>query len=458
MNITGKYTNARIFAASLEESCINQIQSMCDHPAFTESIAIMPDAHAGKGSVIGFTMPLGKTLVPSVVGVDIGCGMRAMRVPQWNQEAYRDRLIRENVPMGFDTRDKPIALRQDFQEFFPGINRALTAFGRRLEVDSSPMLVNDDVIEDLFQKYGGQRAWSSIGTLGGGNHFIEVDFCPQSQEYWLIIHTGSRNFGKQICEFWERTATALSEKKSSHDERQKILAAATRGDFPKSELEQRLLSLKKKDIKIPPAWLEGKEALGYLRDMLVAQAFAVLNRRSIGQTISKLMGFPQDVTFETVHNYISPEDFVIRKGAVAAHAGRRVLIPMNMADGSFIAIGLGNPIWNNSAPHGAGRIMSRMQAQKQLTVAEYQTRMKGIFSSAEPQLVMDEAPGAYKPTITIEQAIDGQAVKITHRLSPIHNIKATLPLSQRPWHGNDTSDSLDILPLKSGDSYGQRLK
>lgn len=204
--IRGSCTEAKSYADILENACRTQIQAMCDHPAFTGPIAIMPDAHAGTGAVIGFTMPLGEKLVPSVVGVDIGCGMLAVKIPGWSHEAHRDRLIREAVPMGFDTRDTPVAAVKDFREFYPSINAAILEFGRGLGVDAASLLTDDAVIDKLLQEHGGKRAWNSIGTLGGGNHFIEVDICEATQEFWLVIHTGSRNFGKQVCEAWPEPA------------------------------------------------------------------------------------------------------------------------------------------------------------------------------------------------------------------------------------------------------------
>ena len=429
--IVGKHTTALLTAKNLDESCVIQIQQICNHPAFKNPIAIMPDAHAGKGAVIGFTMRLGEAIVPEVVGVDIGCGMLGVRLDrEWNTPERLDRLIRDSVPMGFDVCDKKFNLNI-FTPLLGGINRALRSFAVKLGLKQSEVTLKS--IGELLDEMG-SRSWYGIGSLGGGNHFIEVDRSDCGEE-WLIIHSGSRNFGLKVCEKWQNVAAHGTFTK----DRQKEICAEIRrqsdaGLFPHEEIPTRIKEASTSTVKsedgIP--WLEGERALGYLREMLVAQSYACLNRRTMLETILAVTGYKATETLETVHNYIcADEPMTIRKGAVSAKMGERFILPLNMVAGVLICEGKGNEEWNCSAPHGAGRRMSRKEAFRALDTKRMQSQLSraGVFTGNNPNDVLDEAPDAYKPEREIIDVLPATA-DVIMRMKPIHNIKA----AEEPAH------------------------
>jgi tRNA-splicing ligase RtcB (3'-phosphate/5'-hydroxy nucleic acid ligase) len=348
-----------VHADDVESSALDQLKRMAGCGVFDpETIQIMPDVHAGAGSVIGFTVPLGDKVIPNVIGVDIGCGVSAMRI-EVDMAPYLsdfDTCVRNTIPSGFSVRQTPIAMPA-------ALHASVEAIGRKLGLDMG-------------------RVIRSVGTLGGGNHFIEIDRSRETGTCWLLIHSGSRNFGLQIALWHQKKA------KANHPEAGEL------------------------------AWLEGADAAEYMADMRVAQEYAAYNRASMIAALYP--GLSADI--DTVHNFIADDD-IIRKGAIQAMPGQRVIIPWNMRDGAIIGTGKGNPDWNFSAPHGAGRTMGRGDAKRNLSMDDYAAAMAGIYSTCVNASTLDEAPMAYKASAAIEAAL-ANTVEVTEHLIPIYNFKA----------------------------------
>lgn len=389
--------NLRIFTDNVEEKALQQIHTLCEHPAFSDcKVRIMPDVHAGAGCVIGFTADLGNKVIPNVVGVDIGCGMITVCLGNIDIDFDKlDSVIRENVPSG--------------------------------------MQVHESVQEDVCSI--GLKCWKSLrnvdwlnrslGTLGGGNHFIEIDEDDDGNKY-LVIHTGSRNLGKQVCGYYQNIAVSNLIGKNKLQNEIAELVKEYKNNGRDSEIENAIKKLKseRKEYNIPKelCYLVGLDREDYLHDMKICQRFAELNRYRIAKAIMDNMGWQMLDSFETVHNYIG-DDNIVRKGAIAAYKGQRVLIPMNMRDGCIIGIGKGNEDWNFSAPHGAGRIMSRNAARENISMEEYKSSMKDIYSTCVNKSTIDESPMAYKP---MEEIVDNikDTVEIERIIKPIYNFKA----------------------------------
>lgn len=398
--------NLKIFTKNIEQEAIGQIDELLNQEAFKDSkIRIMPDVHAGKGCVIGFTGDLGDKVIPNIVGVDIGCGMLCVELGDIDLDLERlDKIIRQYVPSGFEVHDE-----------------------RKTRFDKLQDLKCYRELKDT------RRLERSIGTLGGGNHFIEVDIDEDNNKY-LVIHTGSRNLGKQVAEYYQELANQLCNYNiGDYKEKQKQLIEEYKEQGRKQEIQSALENLKNEykinHNKIPKdlAYLEGQYREDYLHDMKICQEFACLNRKIIAIEIMKqlncALSFPGN-NFETIHNYISFEDNIVRKGAISARKGEKVLIPMNMRDGCIIGIGKGNDDWNQSAPHGAGRIMSRMKAKEIFNLDEYKESMNGIYTTSVNEETIDEAPFVYKPMKEIIDCI-GDTVDIIKIIKPIYNFKAS---------------------------------
>jgi RNA-splicing ligase RtcB len=432
--IRGKYTVAAVFADLVEPSCVAQITQMVSSPSFTEHVAIMPDCHAGKGSVVGFTMPLGVALPPAVVGVDIGCGMLAARVP-WGAgrslEAL-DRDIRARVPFGHEVRERPaIDLEKGdpafFRETAVRFHQMLMGLRRRgllaedVGMPIPTMALFRRLCRDADMDLG--RALCSIGTLGGGNHFIEIGHGADPEQAWVVVHSGSRQLGEWVCKGHQRVAARQRWvfREGEYQEAIERIRATT----PRPQIQGAIAAYKAAQAARvrAPAGLEplhGAELAAYLFDMVFAQAYAALNREHILADVCAAIGADPIDPMHTVHNYIDPEDLVIRKGAVRAHAGDQVLIPFNRSEGSWLCRGLGNPDWNRSAPHGAGRRMSRSEAKRTLDAVAEAATMAGIYTSCDP---LDEAPGAYKDAASIQAQL-GATVEVVEVIRPILNLKA----------------------------------
>ena len=392
--------NLKIFTKNIEEQAINQINELLKQETFKNSkVRIMPDVHAGKGCVIGFTGNLGEKVIPNIVGVDIGCGMLCVELGNIDLDLEKlDKIIKEYVPSGMNVND-------EVYEYF----------------DISKLLCHKEL------KNKDNWLEKSMGTLGGGNHFIEIDVDENDNKY-LIIHTGSRNLGKQVAEIYQEKAIKYcSYEDEMKEEKQKIIKEYKVSGKEK-DIQNKLIEISKKyegKTKLPKdlCYLEGKLREDYLHDMKICQEFAVENRKEIAFIIMSKMNLDYIDCFETIHNYISFEDNIVRKGAISAKKGEMVLIPMNMRDGCIIGIGKGNDDWNQSAPHGAGRIMSRMQAKETFTLNEYKESMKNIYTTSVNENTIDEAPFVYKP---MQEIIDniGDTVDIIKIIKPIYNFKA----------------------------------
>lgn len=367
IEIKGTYGEAKVFTNELDNSASGQIKALCEQPFITGSkIRIMPDVHAGKGCTIGTTMTIGDYVVPNLVGVDIGCGMLTVQLEEKRLNLPElDSFIHQNIPYGRDVRE-----------------RTHRSHGR----------IN---LEDLrcYKKVDTRRAKESLGTLGGGNHFIEVDKDDDGTLY-LVIHTGSRNLGLRVAELYQKMAyTAVGGRKQT-------------------------------EIPYELAYLTGEEKNDYLYDMAFMQRFAELNRRIIKEVILDGLKLHEVDSFTTIHNYIDTDKMILRKGAVSANAGERLLIPMNMRDGSLICTGLGNEDWNCSAPHGAGRRFSRTDAEHSFTVSEFKKQMEGIYTTSVSKDTLDECPMAYKPMDEILGNIS-DTVRVERIIRPIYNFKAS---------------------------------
>ena len=402
----------KIFTKDIEEAAIGQINLLLEQEPFKDcKVRIMPDVHAGKGCVIGFTADLGDKVIPNIVGVDIGCGMLCINLGHDELDLEKlDKVINENIPAGRNIRENK--------------------------------LINFDKITDLYclrELKETKKFNRALGTLGGGNHFIEVDVDEASNKY-LVIHTGSRNLGKQVADYYQNLAIELCSGKEKMFKRKEEIIKTYKEQGRKSEIQKALKELEKEYKQNKPnlpnelCYLEGKYREMYLHDMKICQEYASLNRLQIAKEI--LMNYFQltfvpeieyppvmNDRFETIHNYISFEDSIVRKGAIRANKGERVIIPINMRDGSIIAVGKGNKEWNNSAPHGAGRLMSRRKAKETFNLEEFKKSMADIYSTSVLQETIDEAPFVYKP---MQEIIDNiqDTVEIEKIIKPIYNFKA----------------------------------
>lgn len=398
LEIKGKVNTARCFAKVVEEEAIAQIQRMCDYE-FTKGskIRIMPDVHAGKGCTIGTTMTVVDKAVPNVVGVDIGCGMYTIELGKIEIDFGKLDEAAHFVPFGRNVWEGRIE-KFDLQE-----------------------LCCYRSLKDT------KRLGRSLGTLGGGNHFIEVDEAADGTKY-LVIHSGSRNLGKQVAEIYQKLAVDLHRGKEDFFKQRDEIIRTYKEHGRKNEIQDALkaISWKKKEMTIPEdlCYLYGSYLEDYLHDVEICQRFAKRNREKIAEVLLERTGMSGGAAFHTIHNYIDTEEMILRKGAIAAHAGEKVLIPVNMRDGSILAVGKGSAEWNYSAPHGAGRIMSRTEAKNTLSIEEYKNAMKGVYTTSVNKATLDEAPMAYK---SLEDIIDvvRDSVEIIEIMKPIYNFKAS---------------------------------
>jgi RNA-splicing ligase RtcB len=393
IELRGKHNNAKVFTDNAEASAVSQILNLLDQEFTAGSkIRIMPDTHSGAGCVIGTTMTITDKIVPNLVGVDIGCGMETAILRDGRTELQKlDKSIHSLIPAGFETRKTAHA-------YAGGIDL------KKLRCSKSVNL---------------SRAELSIGTLGGGNHFIELDRDDDGRLY-LVVHSGSRHLGKQIAEYYQNAAAKdLQRKAKDHN----ALIAELKAQGREQEIQAELKKMDIRKIDRHLAFCEGPLFEDYLHDMAIAQEYAELNRRAIVKEIVKAMKFKIDDQFTTTHNYIDQKSMILRKGAISAGDGERVLIPINMRDGSLICIGKGNADWNYSAPHGAGRLMSRSAAKQSFTLTQFEKAMEGIFSSTVNKTTLDEAPFAYKPMEEIVANI-GDTVEIVKTIKPLYNFKA----------------------------------
>ena len=397
--IKGRVNTAVCFARVVEDEAIEQIRRMCDYEITEGSkIRIMPDVHAGKGCTIGTTMTIVDKAVPNIVGVDIGCGMYTVQLQEKEIDFAKVDEAAHFIPSGYNIWEG----RQEKFDF-----SALYCFRNLREI---PHL---------------QR---SLGTLGGGNHFIEIDEASDGTKY-LVIHSGSRNLGKQVAELYQQLAVDLNRGIGEYLDAREEIIRTYKEQGRRSEIEQALKALKwdheNKETTIPQdlCFLYGKYLDDYLHDVEICQDFARRNRELMAKVLLERTGLTAADSFHTIHNYIDTNEMILRKGAIAAHAGKKVLIPINMRDGSVLAVGKGNPDWNYSAPHGAGRIMSRAKAKNTLSLEEYQETMKSVYTTSVNESTLDEAPMAYKSLTDIIDVIR-ESVDVIEVLKPVYNFKA----------------------------------
>lgn len=397
LEVKGKYNSAKIFTDVVDKASVAQVIELCNQPFTAKSrIRMMPDIHAGAGCTVGTTMTITDKVVPNLVGVDIGCGMETVHLREQHLELQKlDKLIRAKIPSGFSIREKA-------HRYFD-------------EIDLTELY--------CYRQINPLRAEKSLGTLGGGNHFIEVDRDDEGGLY-LVIHSGSRHLGLEVAAWYQNEAYQRLNKSSKSDEAALIAKLKSEGrDKEIQKAIRKLKNTKQTSIPKPLAYAEGELFEQYIHDMRIIQRFAVLNRRAIADDILKGMGLHAQDSFTTIHNYIDTDAMVLRKGAVSAKAGERLLIPINMRDGSLICIGRGNEDWNCSAPHGAGRLMSRSQAKQSFTVSEFKHQMDGIYTTSVGKATLDECPMTYKRMEDIVSNI-GETVRIERIIRPVYNFKA----------------------------------
>ena len=407
--LSGKYNTCKIFTDNCDNETISQLTDLLNQESVKGSkIRIMPDTHAGKGCVIGTTMTLQDKVIPNLVGVDIGCGMLAIKLKEKEIDLkLLDEVINEYIPAGFEIHESPVS---------------------RSFADKIIAPVDVD------------KAFKSLSSLGGGNHFLEIDRDSRGN-LWLVVHTGSRHLGIEVCEYYQNRAyeklqesakggslkqlinSTISELKTAHREKE----ISKQIEKIKADYER------ENNTKVPRelAYLTGQDFDDYIHDMQLTQQHAAINRKCIADTIitkmdlhsvSKDCCYDEDY-FDTIHNYIDCDNMILRKGSVSTELGERLIIPMNMRDGSLICIGKGNPDWNYSAPHGAGRIMSRSQAKDRVNLDDFEESMKGIYSTSVCESTIDESPFVYKP---MQEIIDNikDTVEIIDIIKPIYNFKA----------------------------------
>ena len=397
MIIRGKIGEAVVYASVIEEEAVEQIRRMCDYD-FTAGakIRVMPDVHAGKGCTIGTTMTVGDKVVPNIVGVDIGCGMYTVRLAEKDADFARVDEAAHFIPSGMNVWDEA---REPFDL------AALRCYA---------------ALKDK------SRLERSLGTLGGGNHFIEIDRDGEGTLY-LIIHSGSRNLGKQTAEHYQNLAVSLNEGTEDMARRRAELIGAYKAAGRQNEIQAALAELgeRRKERTLPDdlCYVYGQYLEDYLSDVEICQAFARRSREVMAEILTTRAGLTPVDGFHTIHNYIDTEEGILRKGAIAARKGERVLIPINMRDGCILAVGRGNPEWNYSAPHGAGRLMSRGKAREALSLDAYREAMRGIYTTSVSEATLDEAPMAYKSVDDI-LGIIRDSVDVTGILKPVYSFKA----------------------------------
>ena len=398
IRIQGKVSEAICFAKVIEDEAIAQIQRMCDYP-LSNKIRIMPDVHAGKGCTIGTTMTITDKAVPNTVGVDIGCGMFTVNIGNEDIDFAKFDEAAHFIPSGTDVWE-----------------------GRQTRYDLTQLICYRELKDS-------RRIERSIGTLGGGNHFIEIDRSRSGVNY-LVVHSGSRNLGKQVAEHYQRIAIDLAKGLDEYFRQRDEIIKTYKEQGRRTEIQSALKELQKHRQETEPSvpedlcFLHDNYLADYLHDIKICQDFAKLNREKIAEVLLSRTGITASDSFHTVHNYIDTDEMILRKGAIAAHNGERVLIPINMRDGSIIAVGKGNPDWNYSAPHGAGRIMSRSSAKERLSMTEYQESMAGIYTTSINERTLDEAPMAYKSLDDIIDIVE-DSVDVIEIMKPIYNFKAS---------------------------------
>ena len=397
IELQGKYAEAKIFTNIVDNESISQVIELLNQPYISGSrVRMMPDIHAGAGCTIGTTMTISDKICPNLVGVDIGCGMYAVNLGQVDIDMERMDAAAHFIPSGMNVWE---SRKEHFDLLELRCYRELKD-SKRLE--------------------------RSLGTLGGGNHFIEIDQSADGTKF-LVIHSGSRNLGKQVAEYYQRLAIDLNKGKEEYFAKRDALIAEYKATGRRTEIQAALKELRwnAHETMLPESlcFVYGQYLEDYLHDVKICQRFACRSRELMAEIILQRLGLETVEAFHTIHNYIDTDEMILRKGAIAAHKGEKVLIPINMRDGSLICTGKGNEDWNFSAPHGAGRLMSRREAKETFTVSEFKKQMNGIYTTSVGQSTLDECPMAYKSMNDIINNIS-PTVSIDSIIKPIYNFKA----------------------------------
>lgn len=395
--------SAKVFTNVIDEATENQVREIVDMAIYRDSkIRIMPDCHAGKGAVIGTTMTITDKITPNLVGVDIGCGVLVVKLKNKDVDLEKfDLTIKERIPHGSNNHLKI---------------KSLTA--RMFELARGNGYFKNDFV---YNNFNIEHILKAMGTLGGGNHFIELAK-DSNDSIYLLIHTGSRSIGAQVAKHYQKLAIQNMKKFNAQEIVDKLKSEGRHKEIH-TELTKAKEKFKLQTFNKDLAYLEGEQMNDYINDLKLAQQFAVLNRLAIASVIMARCNLKSEDSFDTPHNYLDTDRMILRKGAQGAEAGQQVIIPINMRDGSILAVGKGNKDWNYSAPHGAGRILSRTKAKQQLNLDDFKNTMQGIYTTTVGEDTLDEAPDAYK---NINDIIDniGDTVEIKEILKPIYNFKA----------------------------------
>lgn len=414
LEIKGKVNTAVCYAKIIDDGAVEQIRRMCDYELTEGSkIRIMPDVHAGKGCTIGTTMTVSDKACPNIVGVDIGCGMYTVKLNDETLDFERIDEACHYIPSGMNVWD-----------------------GRKEHFDLTDLRCFRSLKDS-------KRLERSLGTLGGGNHFVEIDKATDGT-FYLVIHSGSRNLGKQVAEIYQQLAVDLHMGKENYFIQRDEIIRSYKEQGRRGEIQSALKALKNsyetQELSVPEdiCWLYGSFLEDYLHDVEICQRFARRNRELMAEVILGRTGMTSSDSFHTIHNYIDTDEMILRKGAIAAHKGEKILIPINMRDGVVLATGKGNPEWNYSAPHGAGRLMSRSKAKETLDMAAYVEAMKGIYTTSVNEQTIDEAPMAYK---SLEDIIDviKESVDVIDIMKPVYNFKASD--DDVPWKKRKTTEA-----------------
>lgn len=397
IELQGKYAEAKIFTNIVDNESISQVIELLNQPYISGSrVRMMPDIHAGAGCTIGTTMTISDKICPNLVGVDIGCGMYAVNLGQVDIDMEQMDAAAHFIPSGMNVWE---SRKEHFDLLELRCYRELKD-SKRLE--------------------------RSLGTLGGGNHFIEIDQSADGTKF-LVIHSGSRNLGKQVAKYYQRLAIDLNKGKEEYFAKRDALIAEYKATGRRTEIQAALKELRwnSHEATLPESlcFVYGQYLEDYLHDVKICQRFACRSRELMAEIILQRLGLEAVEAFHTIHNYIDTDEMILRKGAIAAHKGEKVLIPINMRDGSLICTGKGNEDWNFSAPHGAGRLMSRREAKETFTVSEFKKQMNGIYTTSVGQSTLDECPMAYKSMNDIVNNIS-PTVSIDSIIKPIYNFKA----------------------------------
>lgn len=385
--LSGKYGKANVYAETIDDSCISQIYGFLNNPITKDvKVAVMPDANTGKGSTVGFTQEIKDKVNPSMVSVDVGCGMLVLKVSKEFHMGLPklDKIMHQKIPSGLKHCDKvsPFAKNINLKELIADVNH------------------NKEIL--------------GLSSLGGGNHFVEVDK-DQNGDYYIVIHSGSRHLGVAVCEYWERVANNFHKK-----------LAVKKSELINAKDEKGLAELPEVVTSYGLSYLMGDDLKGYLHDMKITQEFARLNREAMLDVICTEMGIKKRYILDkfcTIHNYIDLDKMILRKGAISLEKGERAIIPISMAYGSLIVTGKGNPDWNYSGPHGAGRLLSRSDAKNSISMAEYKKSMEGIYTTSVNSSTIDESPMAYKNPDEIIKAIE-ETADIIDIIRPVYNFKS----------------------------------